>query len=70
MGRAFAMRLMHLGATSFVVGETITPSIQENDVFVAISGSGKTEQVACRQKGKSSWGGHYRSIHRPYVGLG
>ncbi|CAM3982405.1 6-phospho-3-hexuloisomerase [Alicyclobacillus pomorum] len=45
MGRAFAMRLMHLGATSFVVGETITPSIQENDVLVAISGSGKTEQV-------------------------
>ena len=41
MGRAFAMRLMHLGATSYVVGETITPAIQEHDVLVAISGSGK-----------------------------
>ena len=44
-GKAFAMRLMHLGFTSFVVGETITPSIQEKDLLVAISGSGKTTNV-------------------------
>ncbi|MFB5191236.1 6-phospho-3-hexuloisomerase [Alicyclobacillus fastidiosus] len=55
MGRAFAMRLMHLGATSFVVGETITPAIQADDVLVAISGSGKTEQVVrVSEKAKSA----------------
>lgn len=27
MARAFAMRLMHLGAVSYVIGETITPAI-------------------------------------------
>ncbi|MEM4576153.1 MAG: 6-phospho-3-hexuloisomerase [Candidatus Nezhaarchaeales archaeon] len=42
VGRAFAMRLMHLGFRTYVVGETITPAIGPNDVLVAISGSGST----------------------------
>ncbi|GAA0486310.1 6-phospho-3-hexuloisomerase [Salinibacillus aidingensis] len=46
MGKAFAMRLMHAGYTVYVIGETITPSIQEGDLFVAISGSGNTPSVA------------------------
>ncbi|WP_295714589.1 6-phospho-3-hexuloisomerase [uncultured Mitsuokella sp.] len=45
MARAFAMRLMHLGATSYVIGETITPSIEKGDILVAISGSGRTHHV-------------------------
>ena len=45
VGRAFAMRLMHLGFRSYVLGETITPSVGENDVVVAISGSGTTTLV-------------------------
>ncbi|MCG2862840.1 MAG: 6-phospho-3-hexuloisomerase [Vulcanisaeta sp.] len=45
VGRAFAMRLMHLGFRSYVLGETITPSVGENDVVVAISGSGTTTMV-------------------------
>src|SRR6478752_8347358 len=45
MGKSFAMRLMHLGATVYVVGETITPSIAEGDLLVAISGSGTTKNV-------------------------
>ncbi|WP_202080223.1 6-phospho-3-hexuloisomerase [Caldalkalibacillus salinus] len=45
MGKAFAMRLMHGGFTVYVVGETITPSINRGDLLVAISGSGKTEQM-------------------------
>ena len=45
MAKSFAMRLMHLGATVFVVGETITPSIEERDLLVAISGSGTTRNV-------------------------
>ncbi|HET8604764.1 MAG TPA: 6-phospho-3-hexuloisomerase [Marmoricola sp.] len=42
MGKAFAMRLMHLGLTVYVLGETITPSVGAGDLVVAISGSGTT----------------------------
>ncbi|WEV57035.1 6-phospho-3-hexuloisomerase [Ligilactobacillus acidipiscis] len=45
MAKGFAMRLMHIGYTVFVIGETITPSIQEGDVLVSVSGSGKTGSV-------------------------
>lgn len=45
MAKSFAMRLMHLGATVYVVGETITPSIEKGDLLVAISGSGTTKNV-------------------------
>lgn len=42
MVRAFAMRLMHMGFDSYVVGETVTPNIEADDVFVVGSGSGET----------------------------
>jgi 6-phospho-3-hexuloisomerase len=45
MAKSFAMRLMHLGASVYVVGETITPSIEAGDVLVAVSGSGTTKSV-------------------------
>lgn len=45
MAKSFAMRLMHLGKTVYVVGETITPSIAEGDLLVAVSGSGTTKSV-------------------------
>lgn len=45
MGKAFAMRLMHGGSQVYVVGETITPSIQEGDLLFAISGSGTTSSI-------------------------
>ncbi|MFN7105922.1 MAG: 6-phospho-3-hexuloisomerase [Pyrobaculum sp.] len=45
VGRAFAMRLRHMGVRSYVLGETITPSVEEGDLVVAISGSGSTQIV-------------------------
>lgn len=45
MGKAFAMRLMHAGFNVYVIGETITPSIEEGDLLFAISGSGSTEAI-------------------------
>jgi 6-phospho-3-hexuloisomerase len=45
MGKSFAMRLMHLGATVYVVGETITPALEKGDVLVSVSGSGTTKSV-------------------------
>jgi 6-phospho-3-hexuloisomerase len=46
VAKAFAMRLMHLGLQSFVVGETITPAMRADDVLIVFSGSGKTKTVA------------------------
>jgi 6-phospho-3-hexuloisomerase len=46
VAKAFAMRLMHLGIAAFVVGETITPALNRDDVMVVFSGSGKTKTVA------------------------
>jgi len=45
VGKAFAMRLMHLGFNVYVLGETITPSIGTDDLVVAISGSGRTRLI-------------------------
>ena len=42
VGRAFAMRLMHLGFNIYVMGETITPSVGDGDLVLVISGSGST----------------------------
>lgn len=46
VAKAFAMRLMHLGFVAYVVGETITPAMRENDLLVIFSGSGRTKTVA------------------------
>lgn len=50
MTKGFAMRLMHLGYTVYVIGETITPAIRENDVFIAVSGSGESQGVLADTK--------------------
>ncbi|MBN2487636.1 MAG: 6-phospho-3-hexuloisomerase [Methanosarcinaceae archaeon] len=46
VAKAFAMRLMQLGFSVFVVGESTTPAVQEDDVVIAISGSGETRSIA------------------------
>lgn len=46
VAKAFAMRLMHLGLLSYVVGETITPAMNPEDLLVVFSGSGATKTVA------------------------
>lgn len=45
VARAFAVRLMHLGYSTFVIGETITAPVQMDDVVVCVSGSGTTYPV-------------------------
>ena len=42
VGRAFAMRLLHLGFNVFVMGETLNPSVTQGDIALIISGSGST----------------------------
>jgi 6-phospho-3-hexuloisomerase len=45
VGKAFAMRLLHMGFNSYVLGETIVPSITKEDLAIAISGSGRTQLI-------------------------
>jgi len=42
MIKGFAMRLMHMGFTVYVVGETTTPAVSGNDLVIFGSGSGET----------------------------
>ena len=43
--RSAAMRLMHLGLTVYVAGETTTPAIAKGDLLIAASGSGTTSTI-------------------------
>jgi 6-phospho-3-hexuloisomerase len=43
--KAFGMRLMHIGKTVHVVGETTTPSIAAADLLILGSGSGRTTSL-------------------------
>jgi 6-phospho-3-hexuloisomerase len=43
--RAFAIRLMHLGLTVYVVDEATTPAVSEGDLLVIASGSGRTASL-------------------------
>jgi 6-phospho-3-hexuloisomerase len=52
--KAFAMRLMHMDLTAYVVGETVTPSLKADDALVIGSGSGATASlVAMAEKAKT-----------------
>ncbi len=46
VARAFAIRLVHLGFQTFVIGETITAPVHRDDLVVLVSGSGETIPVA------------------------
>jgi 6-phospho 3-hexuloisomerase len=42
VAKAFAIRLVHLGYQTFVIGETITAPVTKGDLVVIVSGSGET----------------------------
>ncbi|RLF17208.1 MAG: 6-phospho-3-hexuloisomerase [Thermoprotei archaeon] len=50
VGRAFALRLLHMGFQVFVYGDTIVPAINKGDLVIAISGSGLTASVVLAAK--------------------
>jgi 6-phospho-3-hexuloisomerase len=45
MVKSFAMRMMHLNKNSYVIGETITPSLGQGDLLLIGSGSGETKSL-------------------------
>jgi 6-phospho-3-hexuloisomerase len=54
--RALGMRLMHLGKTVHVVGETTTPSISVGDLLIIGSGSGRTASLLTMAGQARNWG--------------
>ncbi|MEN2349230.1 6-phospho-3-hexuloisomerase [Lacticaseibacillus paracasei] len=56
IGKCFAMRMMYLGFTSYVIGETNTPHFKKDDVLVSISGSGKTGSLLLHTKKAKKFG--------------
>ncbi|UCH71968.1 MAG: SIS domain-containing protein [Thermoplasmatales archaeon] len=53
VAKAFAIRLVHLGFQTFVIGETITAPVKKGDLVIIVSGSGETipavmtAEIAC-----------------------
>ena len=43
IGRAFAMRLVQVGCTAFVIGESVTPIVRRGDAVVIFSGRGESQ---------------------------
>ncbi|WP_163538809.1 6-phospho-3-hexuloisomerase [Gracilibacillus sp. YIM 98692] len=54
MGKSFAMRLMHMNLDVYVIGETVTPNLEKDDLLIIGSGSGETNSLlsmAAKAKG-------------------
>ncbi len=45
VAKSFAMRLMHLGFYVYVFNETIAPPVQDGDIIIIISKSGKSNSI-------------------------
>jgi len=54
--KAFAMRLMHLGLTVYVMGEVVTPAIGQGDLLLIGSGSGETDSLVAAAKKAKAYG--------------
>lgn len=53
MAKSFAMRMMHMSLDPYVVGETVTPNLEKDDILIIASGSGETKSlVSIAQKAK------------------
>lgn len=42
IGRAFAMRLVQAGLRAYVIGESVTPIVRQNDTLLILSAQGET----------------------------
>ncbi len=62
VAKAFAIRLVHLGFQTFVIGETITAPVQKGDLVVIISGSGETIPAVMTAEIANNLGAHVVSI--------
>lgn len=57
MAKSFAMRMMHMGISAHVIGETVTPGFEKEDILIIGSGSGETKSlISIADKAKSIGG--------------
>lgn len=71
MLRGLAMRLMHAGLESYVVGDTITPAFEKEDLLIIGSGSGEsTRLMGVAEKAKELDGKIALMTVRPNSSLG
>ncbi|MBD8070164.1 6-phospho-3-hexuloisomerase [Bacillus sp. PS06] len=57
MAKSFAMRMMHMGIDAYVIGETVTPTFEKDDILIIGSGSGETKGlVSIAEKAKAIGG--------------
>ena len=62
MLRCFAMRLMHLGFTSYVTGDTTTPAFEKGDLLICGSGSGETQGLINAARKAKQLGGKIAAL--------
>lgn len=62
VAKAFAIRLVHLGFQTFVIGETITAPVKKGDLVIIISGSGETIPAVMTAEIARKLGAHVVSI--------
>lgn len=62
MAKSFAMRMMHMGIDSYVIGETVTPNFEKEDILIIGSGSGETKSLVSMAEKAKSIGGKIATI--------
>ncbi|HZH59231.1 MAG TPA: 6-phospho-3-hexuloisomerase [Metabacillus sp.] len=62
MGKSFAMRMMHMGIDSYVIGETVTSTFEKEDLLIIGSGSGETKSLITMAEKAKSIGGKIATI--------
>ncbi|WP_462410310.1 6-phospho-3-hexuloisomerase [Neobacillus sp. Marseille-QA0830] len=62
MARSFAMRMMHMGIDSYVIGETVTPNFEKEDLLIICSGSGETKSLVSMAEKAKCIGGKIAAV--------
>lgn len=62
MAKSFAMRMMHMGIDSYVIGETVTPNFEKEDILIIGSGSGETKSLVSMVEKAKSIGGKIATV--------
>ncbi|MFU2016109.1 6-phospho-3-hexuloisomerase [Peribacillus butanolivorans] len=62
MAKSFAMRMMHMGIDSYVIGETVTPNFDKEDILIIGSGSGETKSLVSMAEKAKSIGGKIATV--------
>lgn len=62
MARSFAMRMMHMGIDAYVIGETVTPNFEPDDILIIGSGSGETKSLVSMAEKAKRIGGKITAV--------